>query len=86
MKKNFYWMFAAVALLSVLSWTGYSQKESPRAATWQYLTVSTGDAKYRDAKGMNTLGWQGWELVSVGTTDNAGNAQLYFKRPVNLGR
>jgi len=85
MKKTFYWMFAVVVLLSVLSWTGYSQK-STRQASWEYLIVSTGDARYRDAKGLSTLGWQGWELVSVGTTDNAGNAQLYFKRQTIASR
>ena len=85
MKKTFYWLFAAVVLLSVLSWTGYSQKNT-RHSSWEYLIVSTGDARYRDAKGLNALGWQGWELVSVGTTDNAGNNQLYFKRQTLASR
>ena len=80
MKKNLYWVLTAVVLMFALGWTGYGQKQSTRKASWEYLTVSTGDAKYRDDAGLNALGAQGWELASAGTTDNAGNVLLYFKR------
>lgn len=80
MKKTFYLGLSLIALLCVLGWTGYGQKQSARKGSWEYLTVSTGEAKYREAAGLNGLGALGWELVSVGTTDNSGNVVLYFKR------
>lgn len=80
MKKSLYLVLTVIVLLSVLGWTGYGQKRSTRRPSWEYLTVSTGEAKYRELAGLNELGTQGWELVSVGTTDNSGNVPLYFKR------
>ena len=80
MKKSLYWVLAVIALLSVLGWTGYGQKQMTRKTSWEYLTISTGEARYRERAGLNQVGAQGWELVSVGTTDNSGNVVLYFKR------
>jgi len=80
MKKSLYLVFAVILLLSVLGWTGFGQKQKTRKPSWEYLTISTGEARYREPAGLNEVGAQGWELVSVGTPDNSGNVALYFKR------
>jgi hypothetical protein len=80
MKKTIYLVIAVAVLLSALAWSGYGQRKGARKPSWEYLIVSTGQAEFRDAAGLNKLGAEGWELVSVGTTDNAGNSLLYLKR------
>ncbi|HEX6187503.1 MAG TPA: hypothetical protein VFZ40_05455, partial [Pyrinomonadaceae bacterium] len=67
MKKIVYAALAFVALLSMLSWAVYAQKDPRKKASWEYLVVSSSQPEFRDpAAGLNRLGAQGWELVSVG--------------------
>ena len=80
MKKSLYFALALVVLLFALAWGGYGQRQSQRKILWEYLTVSNWDGKNQKATDLNQLGAQGWELVSVGTTDSSGNTLLYFKR------
>jgi hypothetical protein len=80
MKKSLYFVLAVVALLFVLAFGGYGQRQSQGKISWEYLTVSNWDAQSQKATDLNKLGAQGWELVSVGTTDSSGNTLLYFKR------
>jgi hypothetical protein len=47
---------------------------------WEYCTAS--DTYSLKAKYLNSLGAQGWELVSV--TAEGGNVHAYFKRPIEL--
>lgn len=80
MKKSLYFVLALLVMLFVLAWGGYGQRQNQRKTSWEYLTVSNWDSKYRKATDLNELGAQGWELVSVGTTDSSGNTLLYLKR------
>lgn len=80
MKKSLYFVIAVLVLLFVLAWVGYGQRQDQRKPAWEYLTVSNWDGKQQKYTDLNQLGAQGWELVSVGTTDSGGNTLLYFKR------
>ena len=80
MKKRLYLVIAPVVVLFVLAWGVYGQRQSQKKISWEYLTVTNWDSKNRKATDLNWLGAQGWELVSVGTTDSSGNTLLYFKR------
>jgi hypothetical protein len=79
MKKGFYFVPAFV-LLFVLALAGYGQRQGQRKTSWEYLAVPSWDGKSQRPADLNQLGAQGWELVSVGSTDNSGNSLLYFKR------
>ena len=69
-----------LALLFVLTWVGYGQRQSQRKTSWEYLTVSAWDAKSRKATDLNELGAQGWELVSVHNRDSSNDTFFYLKR------
>lgn len=58
MKQKAYLVFITLAVLCMVGWTGYSQKRTGPRASWQFTTVYTEEEA-------NTLGFQGWELVTV---------------------
>jgi len=85
MKTKLSLILATVALLFVVGWNGYGQKQSSSTQRWEYMTVLAQNS-YLDDKKLNELGEQGWELVSATTNCYSGSGTTscyavgYFKR------
>ena len=87
MKTKLSLLVAAVALLCLIGWTVYGQKQTPPKVSWEYHVTSFNS--WLEASGkLNEFGNQGWELVSVtevGSTMNQeggshGSVTVYLKR------
>jgi hypothetical protein len=73
-------MFLLVVVVTLVGWT--TQARSSARTAWEYRVVVS--APYLVKTEMNTLGADGWELVSIlpDTVDgNSRGASFYFKRP-----
>ncbi len=84
--KNALLVACVIALLLVVGWTGYGQKQNPSRATWEYMVKieRTFPGTRADLAG---LGSEGWELTAVTTREESyGRNQIdvittyYFKR------
>ena len=75
-------VFAMVLLVVVVTLVGWTtQAGSSARNSWEYRVVSDNDLVKTD---MNTLGADGWELVSILPYTVEGysrGASFYFKRP-----
>jgi len=86
MKAKLVIIFAAAALACSFAWTGYAQRSKTVSTSWEYRAVFdpvsnsfTREASFdKGVSEMNTLGAQGWELVSMNNTEYG--TILYFKR------
>jgi hypothetical protein len=84
--KTKLWLIVIVAALffGVVGWTSYGQKQRTQQTTWEYKVVYVPGVRSMSEQAMNSLGAQGWELVTFqainneGVTIGAGN--YFFKR------
>lgn len=65
MKKAVTWLVAMVAVLCLVRWSVYAEKQGSAKVTWEYLRVSGHGGEFLAEQRMNELGAQGWELVAV---------------------
>ena len=86
MKKKV-WLISVVAavLFGLAGWTGYGQKQQRVAqTTWEYKVVYVPGVRNMSEGTMNTLGAQGWELVTFQAINNEGGTigagNYFFKR------
>lgn len=79
-------MLAAIAMLCLIGWTVYAQKETPannsNRVVWEYKTLHGQRALREDQ--LNDMGLYGWELIMYDDGER-GNGSFegtyYFKRP-----
>jgi hypothetical protein len=83
--KNSFLLLCGIALLALVGWTSYGQRQNPGKATWEYV-VKSDHSLYAQYTDLRPLGLEGWELVAVTTHDHMVGNQLdvetnyYFKR------
>ena len=84
--KNALLAACVIALLLVVGWTGYGQKQNPSRVTWEYK-VKTEQSIPNSSVSLTTLGNEGWELTAVTTREEPmSNSQVniittyYLKR------
>ena len=64
MRQTLYLIAAAVMIISVIAWNGYSQKSKAPRTSWEYMVIPDPQSD-ESARKLNELGVQGWELVGV---------------------
>ena len=75
-----------VALLFVVGWTGYGQKQGAPRITWEYRIEGEGSTSNRQVN-LAAIGAEGWELTAVTTGEEVvggihyATRTYYFKRP-----
>jgi hypothetical protein len=82
MKTALRWIVAVVAVLCLVRWSVYAEKQGTARVTWEYLRVF-GTSNTPSQQRLNELGAQGWELVAVTAVcvDNGGCYEgAYLKR------
>ena len=87
MKTKLSLLLAAVALLCLVGWTVYGQKQTAPKVSWEYSVTRFNNSLEASGQ-LNEFGKQGWELVSVtevGSTINqqggsGGSVTVYLKR------
>jgi hypothetical protein len=86
MKKRV-WLISVVAavLFGLVGWTGYGQKQQRGTqTTWEYKVVYVPGVRHMSEGTMNSLGAQGWELVTFQAINNEGGTigagNYFFKR------
>jgi len=79
-------LMVALAVAFLLSWSVYAQEKKPGRVVWEYSVVTV--SSFEESSGqLSKLGAQGWELVSVRSSEEMlGNTRLvrfhyYLKRP-----
>ncbi len=82
MRTKVYLTVVVFALLCVVGWTAYGQRQGGGRAEWEYKSVSVQSAKfYEESDGtLNEMGRQGWELVAAINRDDRGRVEFVFKR------
>jgi hypothetical protein len=82
MKTKVYLSVVVFALLCVVGWSAYAQRQSAGRAEWEYQSVSIQSAKYYEESDnrLNEMGKQGWELVAVISREDRGRIEYVFKR------
>jgi hypothetical protein len=78
-------VIAAAVLFGVVGWTGYGQPPLPAArTTWEYKVLYVPGVRNTSESVMNSLGAQGWELVTFQAINNEGGTigagNYFFKR------
>lgn len=77
--KTHWWLMVAVlASVCLMAWSGYGQKQRAARATWEYKILDLRQEGNIDQT-LNTLGAQGWELVSV-QSDGTTSGTYFLKR------
>jgi hypothetical protein len=76
----------ALAAAFLLSWSVYAQEKKPGRVVWEY-SVATVSSYEESSSRLSQFGSQGWELVSVRSSEEVlGNTRIvsfhyYLKRP-----
>ncbi|HEX8847077.1 MAG TPA: hypothetical protein VF791_20710 [Pyrinomonadaceae bacterium] len=76
-----------IALVSLIGWTSYGQKQKSSRTSWEYLVGLEGGGANNQIN-LRALGAEGWELTAITTEDEIINGDqhiplktYYFKRP-----
>jgi hypothetical protein len=83
--KKYLLVLCLVALLSVVGWTSYGQKQNSQRVTFEYMVKPEGGIN-NHLINLNALGAGGWELTAVtAETESIGEYTVpikyyYFKR------
>ena len=79
-------LMVAVAAAFLLSWSVYAQEKKPGRVVWEY-SVATVSSYEESSSRLSQFGSQGWELVSVRSSEEMlGSTRIvsfhyYLKRP-----
>jgi hypothetical protein len=84
MRQKLFLIVAAVLVIGVISWSGFSQRSQTSKNSWEYLVISDPGLSPEGKRTLNELGAQGWDLVGVSDSvfdhgDQTGT-RLFFKR------
>ncbi|HEX8162480.1 MAG TPA: hypothetical protein VF538_11445 [Pyrinomonadaceae bacterium] len=82
MRTKAYLSVVVFALLCVVGWSAYGQRQGGGKAEWEYRSVSIQSGTYYDEgdKRFNEMGRQGWELVAAINREDRGRIEFVFKR------
>ena len=78
-------VIATAVVFGLVGWTSYGQRvQRASQTTWEYKVVYVPGVRSMSEQAMNSLGSQGWELVTFQAINNEGGTigagNYFFKR------
>ena len=77
MRRKIVLIVAAALLIGVIAWSGFGQKSSTEQDRWQYTIIEYVNTD-ETSKRLNTLGFQGWDLVGVSNSNHGSSTTTQF--------